>query len=183
MHLLRVMFRVVRMRAPIGSNADMRKERFVGRRKFATRGISDVVMTILCISPPVVHIIHARWLLSSTYVHINLLCLHGTLMATSSKRQSGCMSLSSMTLIWHMTVTLPGSVNWTHSIPEMRLILSLMLQSCDGYCPLPKSGYCSWWHYHCATFYWDNTVELLYKDTPEIRTPPLIRTPCMVPAT
>ena len=26
-------------------------------------------------------------------------------------------------------------------------------------------------------------VEPLYKDTPEMRTPPLIRTPCTVPAT
>ena len=34
----------------------------------------------------------------------------------------------------------------------------------------------------CDYFYW-TTVEPLCKDTPEMRTAPLIRTSCMVPAT
>ena len=41
------------MRVPIGSNVDMRKERLVGSGKSATRGVSDVIMTILWISLPI----------------------------------------------------------------------------------------------------------------------------------
>ena len=41
------------MRAPIGSNVDMRRERLVGSGKSATRGVSDVIMTILWISLPI----------------------------------------------------------------------------------------------------------------------------------
>ena len=40
------------MRAPIRSNVDMRRERLVGSGKPAIRGVSDVIMTMLWISPP-----------------------------------------------------------------------------------------------------------------------------------
>ena len=119
---LRNTFRVFRMRVPIVSNIDMRNERSVGRKN-DIRGISDGTIAILWISLPTVY--YAYVCGEKLIIRINVLIhyciyLHGTLTEISSKVQSGCMSLSSMTLIWQMTVTLPGSVNWTHSRSEMR---------------------------------------------------------------
>ena len=55
------------MRAPKGSNIDMRKERLVGSGKSATRGVSDVIMTILWISLPINRLLLLLLLLLKKY--------------------------------------------------------------------------------------------------------------------